>query len=137
MSSRLNETRQELYNPVDLGTSSVLLSASTNSNGFGVAGFNQLTLEFEVTWAAATAVTFFLAFKKDTDTVWKRAQIVSASAAGIDTLVDNQISKGVSASTGFVWERSISFQGNCRIEALTGAGATSDTIKVWAHVGIV
>lgn len=133
MASGLN--RQEELHAAVLGLNGVLLSASTNSNAFRADGYNQITIEVQVTWGAATAVTFFLATSVD-GTNWGRIQSGSISA-GVETLSDRQWSKAVSASKNYTVNVPVNYT-YMRIESLTGTGSpTTDTAKLFVRLGNV
>lgn len=134
--------RTETYNPVDLGLLSKALNATTNSNGFGTDGFNQLTLEFDVVklTAGTITITFGLQQREQGSTVWKTQQIVSSSAAGVDSLSDHTYSYAITAGAatyGFAIDIPIN-TGEMRVQSLTasGAGAT-DLVSVAARIGVV
>lgn len=138
--SQFNACRQEVYDPVQLGLSAKVLTATTNSNAFGVAGFNQLTIDIEHTYGAATAITFYLEERRAGAAVWCRKQvIVSISAAGVETTADGQISvTNRATSAGYSLDFRINCAGEMRIASLTGTAAnSSDLATVYATIAVI
>lgn len=133
---RERHIQQEFYSPADLGLVEKLLSATTNSTAMLCEGFNQLALDFDVTWAAATAVTFFIQTSHD-GTAWRRLMAGSLAGTGVETLTPHQWSRAVAASENFEVNIPINAK-YVRIQSLTATGApTSDTVSVRATLGVV
>lgn len=139
----MRSSRQHIIPPGVLGLNGVALTATTNSNAFGVNGFNQLMFDYSITDANAsvTAITFFLQTRTEWDTTWKRLKIsVAVSATGVETVVDRQFSctAGATQLSGSI-PISICHLGDMRIQSITGTGtpAAIDTLIGTVTLGIV
>lgn len=132
-------SRQEVFTPIDLGLNALAMNSARTSNWIGCEGFNQLTLEFDCVRVAGTFLTWFIDVSRDLSSVKnaRRLQIVTASAAGVDTLMDHQWSIDLTAgSKKFALDIPLNYY-NVRIASLTWttAGAT-DTLSLGATLGV-
>mgnify|MGYP001564388655 CR=1 FL=1 len=133
--------KQVTYNPRELGLNGVTFSASRNSSAFGVDGFNQMTIHYEVTRVAATDLSFYIAGRPvDTDNYgrWRVGDIDFST--GIETSRLRQIlipDMAVTASQVGDLHFPLNQLGELRFEAIVGAGATTDTVLFWVTLGVV
>lgn len=134
--SRERHIQQEFYDPAQIALLAVALSASNNSAALRCEGFNQLSLEINLSlWGAASAITFFLEYSNDA-TNWYRIQVGDIAATGVETLTDRQWSKAVDAAKKYAINISINAK-YIRVAAFTGTGATTDVASVSATLGVV
>ncbi len=135
--------RQVIIPPGVLGLNGASLNGATpSSNWFGVAGFNQLMIDYSITDANSgiSALTFFLQTRSEYDSTAKRLKIETAtSASGVSTIVSRQFSCTVDSSNkaGSI-PIAICHLGDMRIESVTGTSAgAADTVIVTVTLGVV
>lgn len=135
--SRERHIQQEFYEAGQLDLVAKALTGSHNSRAIACEGFNQLTLEFDLTYGAVTAVTFYIQISRD-GTTWRRVMVGDIDpATGIESLLPRQWSRAVSGSENFAVNIPINAK-FCRIQTLTGTGSpTSDVVSVGATLGVV
>lgn len=120
----------------EFGVNSLALNATSNSNPVDVNSRNQITLEFDYTYSAATAVTFYIETRKDANANWKRIQTKVVTAA-TSSLTDEHFTKPVTASTGWTLNLPANY-GQFRMASITGtSGAAGDLLTVNVRVGTV
>lgn len=123
------------YSPQQLGVNGVLLTASGNSNAIPVNSSSGVTLEVDVTYAAATDCTFYPMVSGDGGTTWRNVQSVSI-LSGVGTYSDYQVKITVSAADQSVV---LSFadldsQDLLRLDSITGTSASTDVVSMSAVV---
>jgi hypothetical protein len=125
------------YTPANLGVNGVLLSASGNSNAIPVGQAVKVRLDIDLTWGAATDVSFLVQTRRLGDTDWKFMQLGAASpvTAGQVDYSDYKHVKAVTASKH--WTEEIDLTGGAdqlRLMSITGTGATTDVVSISATV---
>lgn len=131
--------KQYTYLPSQLGLNGVTFAAVRNISPFSVAGCNMLTLQFVVTRVAATDLSFYLAASPNSGTNYGRFRVADlALATGVETERQRQfVLPDVATEDGGIIHIPVNHSGLVRIEDLVGTGATTDTVQVWAYVGVV
>lgn len=121
---------------VQFGVNGILLNASTSTNAVDCNSFNQITISFDYTYSAATAITFKFQTRRDSDDTWHTQKGVSYSA-GTSTYVTNTHSIAVTASDAFSINIPANF-GQFRLTALTGTSAgAGDLLTAKVRLGMV
>lgn len=132
---------QVTFNPKDLAVNAVTFASSFNSNPFGVSGFNQITLHYEVTRVAATDLSFYLSALPDGGSSYGRHRFGDVDpSTGIATyrlhqyLIPDIATAASQSGTLYI---PINMEGNMKIEAIVGTAATTDTLLLWVTLGNV
>lgn len=121
------------YSPAYIGMSGVTIASAKTSSSFGTNEYNQLTLDLKFTFAACTAITWFLEHSPDGEVTWYRLQTGSI-LAGVDTQSDHQWSKATGSASG-AWSFNIPINyKTMRIKSMTGTAATTDVVSVTARL---
>ena len=130
--------KQLIIEPGPLGVNGVLLTAAGNSTPFGCLGYNQLTVEWVVTRVAATDLSFYITSSMNQGTSYGRFKFGDVDpATGIMTLRHLQL---VDPNMATATAGSFQMPLNCewlRLDAITGAAATTDTVRMRVTLGVV
>lgn len=131
-------TKQHIIDPRALGVNAVLLTASGNSNAIGCEGFNNLTIEWAVTRAAATDLSFFVQSSQNQGTSYGRFRFGDVDpATGIMTLRDLQlVDPNIATRADGSYTMSINHTW-IRLLSITGTAATTDTVRMRIILGNV
>ena len=126
--------RQQVITPQALNLNARAIDSAVNSNSFGTAGYNQLSLELFHDYAAGASVTFNLAnIQVNGESTNPYLVQVGEDSSGTRTLSDLLVSKVTGADTRWVVNVPINAQ-NMQIRGLvaTGSSTSSDLITVRA-----
>lgn len=143
---------QVMFNPMDLGVGvasfdfdlgGFLLSAAGNSNPFGVSGYNQMRIHWEMTYGAATDISFYVSDKPEGGSAYGPGRFgvvdptvdpVTASYYRQQIVLPNM---GTAANRNGHLDIPINCLGNLRFDTITGSAATTDRVKLWVTLGVV
>lgn len=128
------------YAPAQLGLNGVTFASSFNSNGFGTYGFNQLTIEFEVTRVAATDLTFYLETLQPSGNYGATRYGNVAIASPVTVTMERQqiVLPGLATAANRIGQLNFSINSRqMRLGTIIGTAATSDTVVMLVRLGVV
>ena len=126
--------RDVIASKLNLSARAVVNGSYSVSDAFGVQGYNQLTLEIFLDYAASTACLFYIETSKD-NSKWHRVQSTSTTA-GTATCSDLVYSKAIAAADDY-WTINIPLNYDYVRLGFTATGGTTDTVTVNAKLGVV
>lgn len=152
----MRHMEQIILNPNDLfagvtgyayGSGGLLLSSGSNSRGFGVGGYNQLRVHWELTQAAATDITFFLEDRPRDEANVGGGSFGPGRFGVVDPTVNpvtttyyrNQIvlpSMGTAANQNGFIDIPINCVGQMRLGSISGTSASTDRVLMWVTLGV-
>lgn len=128
----------------DFDAGGFLISSGLNSNPFNPGGFNQMRLHYEVTRAAATDLSFYLAAAAPGRSSYGRGRFGDVNSSGgvtaISTYYPQQYvvpAMATAANQNGYFDIPVNCLGNMRIEAISGTAASTDRVNFWITLGKV
>ena len=129
--------RQDSIIPATLGINAVAIPAGTTiaSTTFDASGFNQLTIEVDLVWAAATDIRLSIFIRESATVPWKSLQSVEGAGLGVYNSYPYVLTQPVAASESWAWNLPI----NAKLVYLsfTSLNGTTDTLTALARLGVV